>query len=146
MKEDMERYPGVVSELSNPNTSAHRLQQLTVEYPEFGAQIASHPNCYPELRQWIAEHVTGVSTSGQDVRLVENQTGVAEDSRYAGFISYSHSGDASFAASMQREVERFAKPWNKIRAIRLFPSRVCVCCFSFLCNFIHFLCSKRYSF
>lgn len=39
---------------------------------------------------------------------------------YAGFISYSHGGDKPFAERLQREVERFAKPWNRIRAIRLF--------------------------
>ena len=40
--------------------------------------------------------------------------------RYAGFISYSHRGDALFAEALQREVERFARPWNRLRAIRLF--------------------------
>lgn len=40
--------------------------------------------------------------------------------RYDGFISYSHSGDIEFSRRLQRELERFAKPWNKIRSNRLF--------------------------
>lgn len=43
-------------EVTDPKTSAERLQQLALERPEFGAQIAAHPNCYPELRQWIAQY------------------------------------------------------------------------------------------
>ena len=40
--------------------------------------------------------------------------------KYGGFISYSHGGDAAFAQRLQRDVERFAKPWNKPRAVRIF--------------------------
>jgi hypothetical protein len=40
--------------------------------------------------------------------------------RYVGFISYSRGGDEEFAEALQREVERFAKPWNRLRAVRLF--------------------------
>ena len=45
-------------EVTDPATSAERLQQLALERPELGAQIAVHPNCYPELRQWIAKYAT----------------------------------------------------------------------------------------
>jgi len=40
--------------------------------------------------------------------------------RYGAFISYSHSGDADFVRFLQRELERFAKPWNKMRSVRMF--------------------------
>ncbi len=43
-------------EVTDPTTSAERLQQLALERPELGAQIAAHPNCYPELRQWISQY------------------------------------------------------------------------------------------
>ena len=45
-------------EVTDPSTSAERLQQLALEHPELGAQIAEHPNCYQELRQWIAQYAT----------------------------------------------------------------------------------------
>lgn len=45
-------------EVTDPTTSAERLQQLALERPELGAQITAHPNCYPELRQWIAQYAT----------------------------------------------------------------------------------------
>ena len=40
-------------ELSDPNTSASRLQEIAVQFPEFHEAITKHPNVYPELVQWI---------------------------------------------------------------------------------------------
>jgi hypothetical protein len=44
----------------------------------------------------------------------------ADERQYDAFISYNHGADLEFARRLQREVERFAKPWNKTRALRLF--------------------------
>src|SRR5690348_12628045 len=46
--------------------------------------------------------------------------GEQESKRYKGFISYSHSADAAFAARLQSALQRFAKPWYRIRAFRVF--------------------------
>lgn len=43
-------------DLEDPITSAERLRQIAFEHPELGAQIAAHPNCYPELREWVEQH------------------------------------------------------------------------------------------
>lgn len=40
--------------LFNPVTTAQQLAEVAGNYPEFAAQIAQHPNCYPELQQWAA--------------------------------------------------------------------------------------------
>jgi WD40 repeat protein len=40
--------------------------------------------------------------------------------RYKAFISYSHSADSPFAKRLQLALEKFAKPWNKVRACRIF--------------------------
>lgn len=42
------------------------------------------------------------------------------DARYAAFISFKDGDDSEFAEALQRELQRFAKPWNKLRAIRVF--------------------------
>lgn len=39
---------------------------------------------------------------------------------YKGFISYSHAADAQLAPALHSALERFAKPWYRLRAIRLF--------------------------
>jgi WD40 repeat protein len=39
---------------------------------------------------------------------------------YDGFISYSHKHDAVLGPLLQTNVERFAKPWYKMRALRIF--------------------------
>ncbi len=42
------------------------------------------------------------------------------DLRYQAFVSYSHASDASLAASLQSSLSRFAKPWYRIRTMRIF--------------------------
>ena len=46
--------------------------------------------------------------------------GGAPARRYDAFISYSHESDSELAPILQSGVEKFAKPWNRLRALRLF--------------------------
>ena len=39
---------------------------------------------------------------------------------YDGFISYSHAADDLLAPRLQAGLQRFAKPWWKRRALRIF--------------------------
>jgi hypothetical protein len=39
---------------------------------------------------------------------------------YKAFISYSHAADDRFAPILQSALHRFAKPWNQMRAMRVF--------------------------
>ena len=45
---------------------------------------------------------------------------MAAVSGYDAFISYGHGDDRVFAARLQADLQRFAKPWYKMRAIRVF--------------------------
>ena len=45
---------------------------------------------------------------------------VSADSSYDGFISYSHAADDLLAPRLQAGLQRFAKPWWKRRALRIF--------------------------
>ena len=40
--------------------------------------------------------------------------------KYQAFVSYSHASDAPLAASLQLSLSRFAKPWYRIRTMRVF--------------------------
>jgi WD40 repeat protein len=44
----------------------------------------------------------------------------AEERGYDAFISYSHRLDGAIAARLQAELQRFAKPWYQVRALRVF--------------------------
>jgi hypothetical protein len=44
----------------------------------------------------------------------------AETVSYAAFISYSHAVDGSLAPALQQALHRFAKPWYRLRALRVF--------------------------
>ena len=64
----------------------------------------------------------------QAVRLVKRPGDAAHpadpsqrrQSRFAAFISYSHTGDRALASSLQAGLHRFARPWHKLRAVRVF--------------------------
>jgi WD40 repeat protein len=45
---------------------------------------------------------------------------MASASGYDAFVSYSHQHDAVLASSLQTALERFAKPWYLMRAVRIF--------------------------
>lgn len=45
-------------EVADPNTSAERLAEIAAQEPALRSRIAVHPNCYPELHQWIAQYAT----------------------------------------------------------------------------------------
>lgn len=43
-----------------------------------------------------------------------------DENTYSAFISYSHALDGTLAPTLQREIERFAKPWFRMRMLRVF--------------------------
>jgi WD40 repeat protein len=43
--------------------------------------------------------------------------------RYNAFLSYSRSGDGRLAAALQQGLEKFAKPWYRRRALRIFRDK-----------------------
>src|SRR5690349_18840068 len=46
-----------------------------------------------------------------------------EQTKFKAFISYSHAADSLFAQRLQLALEKFAKPWNSIRAFRVFRDK-----------------------
>jgi hypothetical protein len=40
--------------------------------------------------------------------------------KYKAFISYSHAADGRLAPTLQSALHRFAKPWHRLRAMRVF--------------------------
>lgn len=43
--------------------------------------------------------------------------------RYHGFLSYSHAADGRLAPALQSALQRFARPWYRVRALLLFRDR-----------------------
>ena len=46
------------------------------------------------------------------------------DSKYRAFVSYSHEYDKPLADSLQSSLSRFAKPWYRIRTMRIFQDEI----------------------
>jgi hypothetical protein len=46
-----------------------------------------------------------------------------QSNRYRAFMSYSHAVDDHLAPAIQSALHRFAKPWYRLRAIRVFRDR-----------------------
>lgn len=47
---------GLLREAQDPTTPAARLAEIAATAPELGAEIAAHPNTYPELLDWIEQY------------------------------------------------------------------------------------------
>src|SRR5260370_19571506 len=45
------------------------------------------------------------------------------DPNFQAFVSYSHESDEQFAASLQASLSRFAKPWYRLRTMRIFRDK-----------------------
>ncbi len=45
------------------------------------------------------------------------------DLKYKAFVSYSHESDARLATSLQSSLSRFAKPWYRLRTMRIFQDK-----------------------
>ena len=43
--------------------------------------------------------------------------------KYRAFVSYSHESDARLATSLQSSLSRFAKPWYRLRTLRIFQDK-----------------------
>ena len=43
--------------------------------------------------------------------------------KYRAFISYSHAADGKLAPALQSALHRFAKPWYRLRAMRVFRDK-----------------------
>jgi WD40 repeat protein len=50
----------------------------------------------------------------------ESSARAPRTARFDGFISYSHAGDGQLAPRLQAALQRFAKPWWRRRAVRIF--------------------------
>ena len=55
------------------------------------------------------------TTQGNGIR-----EGALTEFRYRAFVSYSHESDARLAASLQQSLSRIAKPWYRLRTMRIF--------------------------
>lgn len=56
----------------------------------------------------------------QDVADAGGSASAQASRRYDAFVSYSHETDAVLAPVLQTGLEKFAKPWNRARALRIF--------------------------
>lgn len=48
-------YDAAVAAVQGPNADPILLAKIAYENPEFGANVAVNPRCYPGLKRWIAE-------------------------------------------------------------------------------------------
>jgi WD40 repeat protein len=65
------------------------------------------------VKSWKGDYFgPPLSNASEEPRLVEPQ--------YQAFISYSHDSDERLAASLQSSLSRFAKPWYRLRSMRIF--------------------------
>jgi len=62
----------------------------------------------------------GINQAGRDLRIPYRDGVRGATLGYDAFISYSHALDGALAPALQTGLERFAKPWYRSRALRVF--------------------------
>jgi len=68
-----------LSALADASTEAARLAEIAHEHPDLGAQIAVHPNVYPDLVQWLRDYGTlPDATPAVEAEAVAEPTAVVE--------------------------------------------------------------------
>jgi len=71
------------------------------------------------MMDWGMRDQTDRSQAKPDDRHAEH-TRAQGDYAYTAFISYSHAADGDFAPRLQAGLQRFAKPWYRLHAMRVF--------------------------
>jgi WD40 repeat protein len=61
-----------------------------------------------------------MATAAREQPAVDESAASRHLGDYDGFISYSHAVDGRLAPSLQSALQRFAKPWYRLRALRVF--------------------------
>src|SRR5215510_12479873 len=72
-------------------------------------------------RQSNDPHIEGTRSAreiGQNILMTTSTT-----RKYRAFISYSHAADDRLAPALQSGLHRFAKPWYRLRAMRVFRDK-----------------------
>ncbi len=67
----------------------------------------------------MTQHADRCVAGGKD-EVIRRRATVDESERLAAFISYSHATDGMLAPALQSALQRFAKPWYRLRALRIF--------------------------
>jgi WD40 repeat protein len=81
-------------------------------------QRRSRQRDYPYFGDTVTTSRDASSAAGGEPSQSLEQTGA-----YDAFISYSHREDEDLASAVQAGLQRFAKPWYKLRALRVFRDR-----------------------
>jgi len=64
-----------------------------------------------------------MSASALQQQVTDSPPSRAGNASYKAFLSYSHAADDKLAPAIQTALHRFARPWYKIRAIRVFRDK-----------------------
>ena len=59
-------YDKAVATVQDPNADPVLLAKIAYENPEFGANVAANPRCYPGLKRWLATFGDERARNGDD--------------------------------------------------------------------------------
>jgi len=100
--EDMDNREADWAALHDPNTNAATLAHIAARYPEFAEQIATHPNCYPALREWAQASSTPQQSETAERaarRRTVSRRGVITAAAITGALAVTGAGWALIAAA-----------------------------------------------
>lgn len=106
-------YDKAVATVQDPNADPVLLAKIAYENPEFGANVAVNPRCYPGLKRWLAtfgderarQTLAQMGVTAEDGPVADAQPAqdVAADSAAASAAADQYSADSYAASAAQQE-------------------------------------------
>lgn len=106
-------YDKAVATVQDPNADPVLLAKIAYENPEFGANVAVNPRCYPGLKRWLAtfgderarQTLAQMGVTAEDGPVADAQPAqdVAADSAAASAAADQYSADSYAASAAQQQ-------------------------------------------
>ena len=106
-------YDKAVATVQDPNADPVLLAKIAYENPEFGANVAVNPRCYPGLKRWLAtfgderarQTLAQMGVTAEDGPVADAQPAqdVAADSATASAAADQYSADSYAASAAQQQ-------------------------------------------
>lgn len=106
-------YDKAVATVQDPNADPVLLAKIAYENPEFGANVAVNPRCYPGLKRWLATFgderarqtlaQMGVTAEDGPVADAQQEQDAAADSATASAAADQYSADSYAASAAQQQ-------------------------------------------
>ena len=112
-------YDAAVAAVQDPNADPILLAKIAYENPEFGANVAVNPRCYPGLKRWIAEFGDDRAPAQAALRAAEQAQQPAAQAAFEEPVAtnpYGFTAEQALTTTDQMQIAQIAQYAPELRA------------------------------